>query len=194
TMVKIFGSIFSLPFTLSEYKKWAIHEIVNLSSMINDNDVLSDFWNIVETLLDQGEIREELHFKIDYRASLKIMVGNHNTETSHFSKPKSLLFLRLNNIHPIYASFKRRTGGHPIDLTSLTSYLKDRESFIGVSKGERFQDKTTGKSFTTSSFVFDLESLGIAIDRESTPPIATLEKSSEDPKIDFDQQDDDLPF
>ncbi|MDX5327110.1 MAG: hypothetical protein LPK80_12710, partial [Bacteroidota bacterium] len=46
TMVKIFGSIFSLPFTLSEYKKWAIHEIVNLSSMINDNDVLSDFWNI----------------------------------------------------------------------------------------------------------------------------------------------------
>ena len=193
TMVKIFGSIFSLPFSLAEYKEWVIQEIMTLSNMINDNDVLSGFWNIVETLLDKGEITEGLYFKIDNRASVKVLKES-QTEVVHFNKPKALLFLRLKNVHPIYASFKRRAGSHPIDLTSLTAYLKDRSSFIGVVNSERFKDRTTGKSFPTSAFVFDYRALGVALDRESTFPISTVANNRTDPETELDNKDIDLPF
>lgn len=169
TMVKIFGKEIQLPFTFDQYRAWAIEEIVNLSEMLTQNDILVDFWNTVETMLENGILKHGVHIKVEELQSAVIHAKGKEETHIEFPEPKKILFVRMSIVQQEYAKFKRSTGSAAMDLTSLKTYTSQRDYFIG------YNDKTEFKRFNphgkpirtiTSAYLFDMDGMGINLERE----------------------------
>lgn len=198
TMYNYFSAKLKLPFTIAAYKKWAVGRIVELSSMITNNDILTEFWTSIETMFSEGILRHGEHFKIEYKVSCRLTEDKKDT-TFHLGSEKAVLYLRLKNVQQLYQKFQKQMGGQVIDLTSLSSYLHDREYYLGYINTESFQKHSRNHkgeaivtSIKTSAFVFDYEAIGISIERGEV-------KLNEDITPDVDGvpgegKEDNLPF
>jgi hypothetical protein len=191
TLYGYFSQHFTLPFTADKYLTWAEEEVLLLSSMISNNDILTDFWTTVETMYSEGVLREGEHYNLKEKKLVRVTEDGSDT---HIEMPvsKELLYLRIKNVQQLYARFKRSTGGGAIDLTSLISYLKNREYFIGYVAADHFvKTRNTPEghkehlSIKTSAYIFDMEALGISLGRsrqlEEVPGQNEPETSKEEP-------------
>ncbi|NQZ75246.1 MAG: hypothetical protein HRT61_03915 [Ekhidna sp.] len=179
TMVELFADIFSFPFTVDEYENWCINEIDQHSTMMSESDILVDFWTTISTLSDQKIIQHNREFVVENQDQVRLTF-NKKSRIVSLGKATYVLYIRLPEIQKYYAKEKRKEGGQPLDKTSLLSYLKNREYYIGSTHAKRID----GKVYTCH--VFDMEGTGIDIGIEKSTTPADLENPSED--------DDDLPF
>lgn len=193
TLYGYFSQHFKLPYSTEKYLKWAEEEVVMLSSMISDNDILTDFWTTVETLFSEGVLREGEHYKIADKRLLRVWEEGKDVDLD-LGETKTVVYVRLKNVQQLYARFKRSLGSNAIDLTSLTSYLKNRGYYTGYVNSEHFVKTRTNAEghlehtgFKTSAHLFDFDALGITLAREKQ-----LEEVAQ-PKAD-DTTDESLPF
>lgn len=175
TLNNLFTAWVKLPWQIDEYMAWATQEVITLSGMIAQNDILTDFWTTIETLVGMGELREGKHFKVEeLRTYRKSIEGK--DEKVELAQSTELLYIRLSNVQQLYAKFKRSTGGQPMDITSLSTYLKQRAYYMGYVNSERFTSRTRGtmgeaatESHTSSAYIFNYAELGISIIKEAAP-------------------------
>jgi DNA primase len=200
TLYGYFGQKMKLPFTHAQFTAWAKREVVEMSSMISNNDILTDFWTTVETLFSEGVLREGEHYNIKERATVRV-TEDRDDRVIDFKQPKDVLYLRTKNVQMLYARFKRSTGQGAIDLTSLTSYLKNRGYYIGFVNSEHFvktvhlpsgnMEHTTIK---TSAHLFDYEALGIALSRTKNYEQGPDKPAGAQPEPFKMEEDEKLPF
>lgn len=178
TAAKVMGEYVDLGFTYNDFYEFCITEIARLSNIIAESNALADFWKTLEFLLDSEQVISGYDFRIETLNKVNIVEDNKDT-TLNFTKPKKVIFIRLNNIHKKYLEVHRRQkGGVGINEQTLLLYIKTEPSFIGSNRSSRFRgDKG---SMSTSSFVFDYEELcKVGINLERTPddmrPLKTVQ-------------------
>lgn len=112
------------------------------SSLLHDNQEINVFWEVIETLYDEGILNEGIDFK-------------HKQDCIAF---------RFNRVYSAYAEkYRKMHGRNGIDKMTITNYLKNSPAFVDTSEKERFE-KTV-----TSAFVFKYAALGITLVRELGP-------------------------
>lgn len=164
-LYKAFDKHTNLPWKLDEYTQWIVDEIIKMSALISQTDILVDWWTTVETMFGENLLRKGHHFKIERKLLVRITKDSGDIHKD-FKEPKEVLYLRVKNVQQLYARFKSQLKGNPIDFTSLTSYLQTRDYYIGYVKSERFtSDNSDGQSeansVRTSAYLFDYKALEI---------------------------------
>ena len=190
TMVELFKDIFRFPFSAQQYEEWVLTEIYQLSTMISESDILVDFWTTISTLLDQGIIRHNRDFVVQRETQVRIHEEGRAKIVS-FDDEKNIIYMRMAEVQKYYAKEKRKEGGQPIDKTSLTTYLKNREYYIG-----RVDNKKVGGR-GGSCYLFEMEGTGIdiSIDDGSNHPSDTPSSTEDELFTTQNQENDDKePF
>ena len=186
TMVKLFNRVYQFPWDVKEYQEWCISEIVKLSGTIAETDVLQNFWTFVGTMADHKEIMEDRDYKLKWSNTLRITKGKTDEEIDLGNEQKHILWIRLKEVQINYAAAVRKTGGNPIDFTSLKSYMENRDYYLGYVHRERIGKKVV------SCYALDYEAIDVdlAVEQDDTPvpvpPPGNLP--------DKDTKDEDLPF
>ncbi|WP_052503493.1 DNA primase [Lacinutrix sp. Hel_I_90] len=139
------------PFTEKEVQKLCIELIINNSEQIADSNGLTEFWNIITFLFEQGRIKLDNDFAIRRDIDFKIL-GEKRKEIVHKNeKGDQILYLRLKSVYQFYnKEASTREGVDVIGQTTIRHYFKSRPEFIGLVKGHRF-----GKAGTQSCYAFN---------------------------------------
>lgn len=201
TVYVLFRERIDMPWTADEYRAWALGEVIELSGMISTNDILTDFWTTMETLVSEGTIREGEHYKIEEKTRVRVTVDGADSEID-LGETKTVLWVRMKSVQQLYARFKRSMGQGAIDLTSLTSYVKNRSYYLGHVKTEHFTQVKRDRndpgtehhqSLKTSADLFLLDGMDLALTKSTTPhPAEPPTAPFDEPEVKGDK--DDLPF
>jgi hypothetical protein len=167
---RIFGVHFQLPWSYQDYYHMMLGQVSDMSSRISASDILTEFWDTLETLIDAGTIQYGIHFKVAEEDEIKLDgqpvpmqlgVWDEIRETGTVQHKYKILYLRLKSVMGEYKSAKRRQGDDGLNLATIVSYFNQRGYFMGTIKSTRFQqpprwegDKEV-KSFPTSAHVFN---------------------------------------
>lgn len=152
------------------YKRWLVKEILNLSSLMVQSDVLSDFWKTTEHLLDEEKLTLDLHFRFKTERSIKIKNENQFGEkiiTKDLVEPKRILFIRLGACHKLYSKSKKQSGENAMSATNLDTYVKNRPYYLGAIATMDFRGK--GKVMKTSCVALDYDMMNSTLYRTLDP-------------------------
>lgn len=202
TCYRLVSAHIKLPLPADGFESYCRSRGLHWSTFIRNSDTLSEFWNTLSFLVDQGTLVAGWDFKIEEKPSVTVIRGKEEY-VHEFTAPTKLLFLRLNNVHKHYQeAFRKRTGKEGMSLENLLHYFSSRKYFLGPSKKVRFkrwewdvqrkeypqpdgskasiaENKREEKEIITSSHIFLFDPLGIDIERSH---------------VGEEQPDDDRPF
>lgn len=160
SMVRLFKGVYAFPWEYEEYKAWIINEIIHMSGLISETDILVDFWTFVSSLVDHGELKDDRDYKIQHQTKIRITKSANSDITIDLPEQKRVLYIRLREVWVSYAGAKKKAGGNPIDFTSLKSYMENRDYYLGYLHRQRIGKKSV------SCYVLDYEAIGIDIVNE----------------------------
>ena len=160
------------------------------------------FWSIVEFLTNDGLIKEEVDFKVDYVSRLK--TDKLTTETD-WNPGKNVLFLNHSRIFQLYRVHGHKAKENIIPLKTLEYYLVNSKEYLGRKLSVSFKveenrkvvedvdtevnldggqlKKTTRRITTAMTFDYDLLNISI---------VNKVEKQAVDQNT--GKISDDLPF
>lgn len=207
-----------LPLNNESFEQYCYDKGIQWSAFMRSSDTLSEFWNTVSFLVDQGLIIEGWDFKIESTLQIRIRNGRKDEYTQTFNEPTKVVYMRMNNIHKHYQqAYRTRTGKEGMTMENLLHYFSSRKYFLGANKQSRFKrfvtktdnvTRTGGLTTTTipetrkveeslvsSSYVFLYDELGLDIERDQVQ-----EQNSSEPGYvpvtdsDFGENQGSLPF
>lgn len=158
----IYEKIHKLPWTLAECRQWCADEIVQMSTMISATDILQEFWAMIEVLQIRGQIHTDLHFK--FKRNVAEQRDEDGIELITGNEPMDLLFIRPKLIFAEYSDGMRNQPGDAMNRSSLLTYLKQRDYYMGQVTKEYFGTGADGKRTQTSAIVLDWNALKAACD------------------------------
>lgn len=203
----------SLPLTNQQFEKYCLTKALHWSGFIRSSDTLSEFWNTIAFLVDQGLIIEGWDFRIKEETSVKLRRKKDGSQaeeeyTLEFPEPTKLIYLRMNNVHKHYQqAYKNRTGKEGMSLENLNHYFSGRKYFLGNNKQSKFKKfitetvnvpKVTG--FNTTAMMPDTRKIEIEKNTSSSVFLYTqlgldLERTEINPEeLAKDEAQKDLPF
>ena len=132
---------FTLPFDYDEMLEICLKGIVRQDSENVMNNEVSNFWNIVGFLKQDGKIWFGGDFRIEHE--VKIKCSNHQYEIE-YPQPKRILYLRHNRIFQLYKMHGRQVNESLIPPNSLLYYLENSDAYIGRKQSVRFKNIING--------------------------------------------------
>lgn len=163
--IELISEKIKLPFSVPQYNEYAFSFMRKMSALVAKTSGTSEFWGMVEFLLDRGQITDGFDFFIESRDHINLRYGKSDTENKAFTAPKKMLFIRLSNIHKLYREQTRRTGADQgMNETTLLLYMKEQPYWIGNAKSETFTTPD-GKKIKTSCIVIDYDLLDVNLER-----------------------------
>lgn len=115
-----------VPWIYSKLIDHAARLIVRQNSETKKSNELSIFWNIVEFLANNNEIKEDVDFKIDPAHKLKTDLVN-----SEWSEAKNILFLNHSRVFQLYRVHGNRAKENILPLKTLEYYLMNSKEYLG---------------------------------------------------------------
>lgn len=165
TVVHLVNEKIKLPFTDKEFFQYAREFMNNMAALIVKTSGISEFWSMMEYLLDRALIVDGFDFFIEARNHVILRPSRTEEIRKDFPAPRKLLFIRLSNIHKLYRENSRKTGNDAgLNESTLVLYMKEQPYYIGQAKSERFTTPE-GKQIKTSCIVVDYEKLDINLER-----------------------------
>lgn len=154
--------------------------LMKQNSEIKKSNELAIFWSIVEFLANNGEIMEEVDFRIDYVTSIKTDLIKIKTEWPH---PKNILLINHSRIFQLYRVHGHKSKDNILPIKTLEYYLTNSKEYMGRKMsvpfkvavnnriiedqdmppvtGNQGMQKTTRK--ITTAMAFDYDMIGISI-------------------------------
>jgi DNA primase len=130
----------NLPVPAHEFETYCKKKANEWSRFIRNSDTLSEFWNTLAFLVDQGTLVDGWDYQIQEKAECTIRKDRNEDYTHQFIEPTKLLFLRLNNVHKHYQqAYRMRTGKEGMSLENLMHYFSSRKYFLGNQKQKKFK-------------------------------------------------------
>lgn len=149
-----------LPKTVDEFYQYAKRSAITIAGLVNSSSGISDFWRMVEFLLNRGMIKNGNEFKLETVDSMSIGEKEHKQALT-FSPAKTVVYLRLNTIHPLYQQeSKKQNVRSTFNRSTLKKYLEDDPAYIGWVQSTRFSDGSN-----TSCLAFDHSLLECNLER-----------------------------
>lgn len=134
-----------------------VKNIKSQNGLISNAKETSQFWDMVEYCIDEGELRDEEDFKIDHVNSVKVTIDRKAVD-KNLGNITKVLYIRISTAHPKYLEALRKQGEKKgMDKGSLAHYLSHSPGFIGMVSSTRF--KKGNKSFTSSAYAFEYQML-----------------------------------
>lgn len=129
-------STLKLPFTYAEFYQIAKKKVIAQVEMISHTDKLSGFFQAVEIMINAGSVKEGRDFAIETKSAITIKTSGTETKEITFAYPKKILFLRLAQIHPLYAKSSMMT--EDATLSTIEQNIRSNPAYIGAVKARRF--------------------------------------------------------
>ncbi|WP_343524363.1 DNA primase [Pedobacter sp.] len=166
TITSLVADKISFAFSIDSFFEYCKEQIKSLSLIISETNALADFWKTVELMVDEDDIEQGYHFKVEIKSDILLASKERNqTFKKTFTEPKKLLYLRFSTVHSMYLKqYRSATGKSGIGSATVESYMKDLPSFIGSNPASSFRARN-GKSTNTSSYIFDYEMLNVNLER-----------------------------
>jgi len=182
-----------LNFSFDEIYSQSKIMINDLSIQITSSESLSNFWLMIEYMLDNKMIEPGKDFEVKSISSITFTNKYGQNETHHYIEPKAVLFIRFTKIHPLYMEGHRRQfNKNGIDLVSLMHYIKNQPSYVGYLDSHRFDDTVT------SCFAFDYGMMANVLNLQrfirGTAPDESKPGNDQPFTPSPAEADDDLPF
>ncbi len=156
TMAKIFEPLIKLPWKYEEFRAEAIEAINELAIKITTTDVSAAFWQVVSLMADKRILVRGLHYEIESVKEIKL-----NDDYTHkFEDFTNILIIRLSTVHQYYLeNVKRQSSREGMNKSSLESYLKNKDYWVGPKEKRWFEgiDQGIRKKVNTSCHVFNYD-------------------------------------
>lgn len=141
SVMKIIGSKLDLGFTYQQVYKLAMERLPEQTKQISSSESLSNFWQMIEYLLDNKMIESGVDFIIKGELGIHSEDAKGMDQTVSWQKSKEVLYIRFSKIHPMYLEAHRKQfGKNGIDITSLLHYIKHHHSYLGYKDCFRFRN------------------------------------------------------
>ena len=185
TGYSMIGKFITFPQSDSEFKEYCYNQAIYWSDFIRKSDTLSEFWRTIEYLankpeIDKDAIKEGWDYVIEEVMEINIRNNRDSIENRKFPAHTKVIFLRLNNIYPLFQlAFKSKYGKTAMTMENLLHYLKSRPYFLGPIKqrqftriifhtqkvGDKIESRQEVEQKITSCYAFLYDSLEIDIGR-----------------------------
>lgn len=136
---KTLEAYIDLPFSYKELLPIFTEGIILQNKECKANNELSNFWNVVAYLQQEGEIFIDGDYRIDYVRELKT-----NIASIKYLDEKPILKLRRSRIFMLYKKFGRMVGDTVLPEGSLKYYLENSKEYLGTMNSVRFKDIKKG--------------------------------------------------
>jgi hypothetical protein len=126
-----------LPFDYGNLLSLCISGIRTQNEELTKKSDVAEFWSLLDSNHMQGKIIDKAHFFIRYES--KFNPAEKNIPEMEFGAPKALLYLNFQSV--VTSLIQRSAAGSLVgrlDPSSLDSYLRTHESFLGT-KQMRFR-------------------------------------------------------
>lgn len=154
---------------LPHFKRYCKDKAMHWSKFVRSSDTLSEFWQTLQFMAEQGLIVENWDYRIDTTLELQIRKDKNESYTHTFSAPTKVLRIRLNSIHKLYQeSYKRRTGKQGMDMENLLHYFRSRTYYVGPERIVAFKRIHEGRQEikNTNCYTFLYEPLDISLEMD----------------------------
>ena len=153
------------------------------NSQVAKSNEIGQFWDLMEAMYDENSIIDGWHFRITLMDKIKTTTGERN-----FNHAKTVLRFKFNIIQKLYAENARKSGLKPLPGDTLSYYLKNSKSFLGIQSSVKFyikeyhssEGKVVEQKTITSAYCFDYDRVGINLTRGVTGESLPNEKDSDD--------------
>jgi hypothetical protein len=129
----ILATQLQLPVKEEDFKQYCLDKAIQWSQFISTSDALSEFWATIQNLVNTKQITEGWDYKISHEKTITI-----EGTQQQLTDPTPILFLRMNNIHPLYEKDSRQRGKQSISIPNIMQYLSNRPYFLGSVRSHRF--------------------------------------------------------
>ena len=173
-----------LPFSRDHFMNTAKEMILRQNHETKKSNELSVFWSIVEFLVNDGSIKEEVDFKLDFVDRLKTDMVNVDWKT-----PRNVIYINHSRLFQLYRIHGKKTGESILPIKTLEYYLQHSKNYLGKKMSVAFKveengrivqdvdipfgDKSSKRRITTA-MCFDYDKLNISITsilpNEDVPP------------------------
>lgn len=166
----VMSEVVQLPLNAEQLNQQVFNKAIEMHAHLQSTDGLSEFWKVIEFLLDRDEIEEDWHFKIRAVTNVKLrktVNGATVDDTIHFTGEKKLLYIRIKELHQFYCLHVNRTSKNekPLSEKTIITYMSSQNYFIGLCPGTGFKSATKNKSKdSTSCYVLDYDKIGINLE------------------------------
>lgn len=164
-----------VPWTYESLLKMSADMIIQQQHETKKSNEVSVFWAIVEYLVQDGQIKEEVDFKLDLVTDLKTDMVN-----TEWTQPRTVLFLNHSRVFQLYRVHGNKSKENILPVKTLEYYLQHSEEYLGrkLSVSFKVQDYAgrieedhgepgsidkRGKRKVTTAICFDYDKLGISI-------------------------------
>ena len=127
--------LISVPWTYKELINKAAKLIINQNSETKRTNELAKFWTMIEFLVNDGELKEEVDFKIESVTKLT----TDTVKEKEFGSGKLLLFVNHSRVLQKYRILGKRAGENVLPLNTLEYYLLNSISYLGKKKSVNFK-------------------------------------------------------
>ena len=114
------------------------------NGMMQNSEESSQFWEAMAYLVHSGILEENRQFTFRELQTIAVRRDSAKSETMYnMGKITDVLFIRLNQIQPVYAKEMRQRGQKYMDSDTLRSYLKNSPAYIGEKKSMKFGESNS---------------------------------------------------
>ncbi len=172
--------VITVPWEYPKLLEMAAKLIIRQNKETKKSNELSIFWEIVEFLTNDGQIKDGIDFKVLTVSKLKTDIIK---ITSDWNPPKNVLFLNPSRVFQLYRMHGLKTKENILTIKTLEYYLANSKEYLGRKHSCRFKvpndqrdveddvlefDRKGNpikkkKSKVASAFVFEYDPLPISI-------------------------------
>lgn len=131
---KIMAKYLMLPFTYAKVFDICYNYMVEQQAGCFKNNELTNFWECVQVLVQNGDLTIESDFRIIPAKNLKTDVVEQEFLTS-----KLILYIRPSRVFQLYQKQYRSLGETCLPRTSLKYYLENSKEYLGIKNSMRFK-------------------------------------------------------
>ena len=178
--IELASNQFKLPFTYNEFVDECYNHLRRMSTLLASSSGMSQFWKMMEFMLDRGLISYGTEFKVktvDEEVLQKYEADAEPKKYEWKEFPQKVLYIRFNVVHKLYMEQTKRINGHNgINEDTLLLYLMNQPYYLGKKKSMEFNKPGVKGRFITTCLCFKYDELKIDIDRSDMDDEPTILK------------------
>lgn len=163
-MIQIMSTQLELPFSVDTMKKTVKRRMIAHADLLRDNNALNSFWRVVESLYDDGQLVENIHFKMKMESKVHIQIGSNKTDLA-LDGTLRIMYVRFNAIYERFAKrYQEVYRKSAPDQDTLIVYLQDQSYYLGLNPGSYFKDKRTSSYMICYDIMAD--EMGVSFEKQ----------------------------
>jgi DNA primase len=162
----------SLPISKEDIELFAFRKCLEMHEHLQSTDGLSEFFKILEYLVERDEVELGWDIKVESTNKLKLrksVDGKQEDTYKTFEKERRILYIKLSQVHQAYAvQFNRSNRSEKaLGEKTILTYMSSQSYWYGLVHSTQFVSDRTGKIKHTSAYALDYDMLNINIVTEN---------------------------